>query len=324
MKKISYREALYEALFEEMKRDKNVVLIGEDITIYGGAFGVTKDLWKHFGKERVINTPISENSFVGLATGMAMMGMRPTVEIMFMDFITLACDQIINHAAKLPFIYAGQLRVPMVIRTPVGAKRGYGASHSQSLERLFMGIPGIRIVAPYTAYDAKGLLKSAIRDDNLIIFIEHKLLYDQQGQIPQGEYFLDLSKAHVLRQGRDLTLISYSKMLDYCLNVAEDLSQEIDIEVIDLCSLRPLDSRTIIQSVKKTRKAVIVEEGPKTGGIGSEVCAQIAETCLEYLDGKIIRVGAQDLPIPSSRVLEDAVIPDEARIKEAIRKALVW
>ncbi len=324
MRKITYRQALYEALHEEMDRDKNVILLGEDITVYGGAFGVTQDLWKHFGKDRVINTPISENSFVGVATGMATIGMRPVVEIMFMDFITLACDQIINHAAKLPFIYAGQVSVPMVIRTPIGAGRGYGASHSQSLERLFMGIPGISIVCPYTVYDAKGLLKSAIRDDKLILFIEHKLLYSKEGQIPQEEYLIDLKRSSVLKSGSDLTLISYSKMLDCCLQVASELSSQIDIEVIDLRILKPLDIETIAQSLKKTGRVVFVEEGPKIGGIGAEVCTQIAEHCIEYLDGRIVRVGAKDVPIPSSRVLEDVVIPNEQNILEAIKKAFTW
>jgi pyruvate/2-oxoglutarate/acetoin dehydrogenase E1 component len=301
-----------------------VILLGEDISVYGGAFGVTKDLWKHFGKERVINTPISENSFVGVGVGTAIMGMRPVVEIMFMDFITLACDQIINHAAKLPFIYAGQVRMPMVIRTPIGAGRGYGASHSQSLERLFMGVPGIKIVCPYTPSDAKGLLKAAIRDDNLSLFIEHKLLYSQEGRVPEKEYLLDLSKAEILKPGKDLTLISYSKMLDYCLEIAEEISCELDIEVIDLRSLKPLDLETIAESVKKTGRVVFVEEGPKIGGIGAEVCSQIAENCLEYLNGRVVRVGAQDFPIPSSRPLEDEVLPNKDKIIKAIKKALVF
>lgn len=324
MKKVSYRQALYEALFEEMQRDKNVVLLGEDITVYGGAFGVTKDLWEHFGKDRVINTPISENSFVGVAVGMAMMGMRPVVEIMFMDFITLACDQIINHAAKLPFIYNGQVSVPMVIRTPIGAGKGYGASHSQSLERLFIGIPGIKIVSPYTAYDAKGLLKSAIRDNELVLFIEHKLLYSQESQIPQEEYLLDLGKATILREGKDLTLISYSKMLDYCLQAADEFSSEVDIEIINLCSLKHLDLKTITQSVRKTGRVVFVEEGPRIGGVGAEVCSEIVENCLEYLNGRIIRVGARETPMPSSRILEDAVLPNKEKICQAIKKALTW
>lgn len=324
MKKISYREALYEALKEELSRDENVILLGEDITVYSGAFGVTKDLWKLFGKDRVINTPISENSFVGVACGLAAMGMRPVVEIMFMDFITLACDQIINHAAKLPFIYAGQLQLPVVIRTPIGAGRGYGASHSQSLERLFMGIPGIKIVSPYTAYDAKGLLKSAIRGKDLVLFIEHKALYSNESEVPEEEYLLDLEKAVVLRPGKDITLIGYSKMLDLCLDVANLLSEEIDIEVIDLRSLRPIDISTISESVRKTGRVVFVEEGPKTGGIGSEVCSQIIENCLEYLNGRVVRVGAEEIPIPSSRCLEDMVIPDKNKIIEGIRKAISW
>lgn len=321
---ISYRQGLYEALYEEMRRNPKIVLLGEDIGIYGGAFGVTKDLWKHFGKERVINTPISENSFTGAAVGMAIMGMHPVVEIMFMDFITLACDQIINHAAKMPFIYAGQVKMPLLIRTPIGAGRGYGASHSQSLERLFMGIPGIRIVSPYTAYDAKGLLKSALRSNELVLFLEHKMLYSREAEVPCGEYLLDLSRAAVLRPGKDLTLISYSKMLQDCLQVAEELSGKIDIEVINLRSLKPIDLETVSESVKKTGRVVLVEEGPKSGGIGAEVAAQIAENCLEYLDGRIVRVGAKECPIPSSPHLEDAVLPDKSRIEQAVEKAVKW
>jgi len=324
MKAITYKQAIYEALTEEMERDKRVILLGEDIGVYGGAFGVTKDIWKRLGKDRVINTPISENSFVGVATGTAIMGLRPVVEIMFMDFITLACDQIINHAAKLPYIYAEQVSVPMVIRTPAGAGRGYGASHSQSLERLFMGIPGVKMVCPYTSHEAKGLLKAAIRDNTFIIFIEHKLLYSKEGQVPDGECLLDLDKAAVLRKGKDLTLISYSKMLDYCLEAAEELSTDIDIEVINLRSLRPIDYETINQSVKKTGRVVFVEEGPKIGGVGSEVCSQIAEDCLEHLNGRVVRVGAKETPLPSSRTLEDAILPDKDKIIGAIKKSFTW
>ncbi|MFH0732116.1 MAG: alpha-ketoacid dehydrogenase subunit beta [Candidatus Omnitrophota bacterium] len=324
MKTITYGQAINEALYEEMQRDSAVVLLGEDITIYGGAFGVTKDLWKIFGKDRVINTPISENSFVGAATGMAMMGLRPVVEIMFMDFITLACDQIINQAAKLPYLYAGQVSVPMVIRTPAGAGRGYGASHSQSLERLFMGIPGIKIVSPYTPYEAKGLLKSAIRSDSLIIFVEHKLLYSRQGQVPETECLLEIEKAQVLKEGKDVTLISYSKMLDCCLEAADALSGDVDLEIINLRSLRPIDIDTIAKSVKKTGRVVIVEEGHKAGGVGSEICSQIAESCLEYLNGRIVRVASEETPIPSSRVLEDAILPNRDKIIDAVKKTFVW
>lgn len=319
MRTITYRDALYEALFEEMSRDSNVVLLGEDIALYGGAFGVTRDLWKYFGRERVINTPISENSFVGVATGMAMMGLRPVVEIMFMDFITLACDQIINHAAKLPYIYAGQINLPMVIRTPIGAGRGYGASHSQCLERLFMGIPGIRIVSPHTPYEAKGLLKSAIRDNGLVLFIEHKLLYSKEGDVPDGEYEINPFKAAIARDGKDVTLISYSKMLDHCLEAADELSGELSVEVINLRSLRPLDLETIARSVRKTGHVVFVEEGPKTGGVGAEVVSQIAEECLEYLDGRIMRIGSKETPVPSSRVLEENVLPTKDDIIRAVR-----
>lgn len=324
MRKITYCQALYEALREEMERDKDVVLLGEDIAEYGGAFGVTRDLWKVFGKERVINTPISENSFVGVATGAALLGLRPVVEIMFMDFITLACDQIINHAAKLPFIYAGQVKVPLVIRTPMGAGRGYGASHSQSLERLFMGIPGLRIFSPYTVADAKGLLKSALCAKSPVLFLEHKLLYGREGEVPEGEYTVDSESAAVLRPGKDVTLASYSRMLDLCLEAAAELSGEVEVEVLDLRILKPLDARTVAESVKKTGRLVFVEEGPVTGGVGAEVCARIAEECLEYLNGRVVRVGAENVPIPSSRALEEAVLPSKAKILEAVHKALSW
>jgi len=324
-RKISYKSAIYEALFEEMQRDEKVVLLGEDISVLGGAFGVTGDLWKHFSKERIINTPISENSFVGVAIGMAMLGMRPVVEIMFMDFIALACDQIINHAAKIPYIYGGQIKVPMVIRTPFGAGRGYGASHSQSLERLFMGIPGVKIVAPYSVSDAKNLLKAAIKSEDLIIFMEHKMLYPKEGEfLDNDQGVIDINKARILREGKDITLISYSKMLDYCFEVADELCSEVSIEVIDLCSLKPIDTATIMSSVKKTGRVVFVEEGPKVGGIGAEVCSQISEQCLEYLNGRVVRVGSHEVPIPSSRHLEEIVLPDKEAIAEGIKKSLSW
>lgn len=324
-RKLSYKSAIYEALFEEMQGDEKVVLLGEDISVLGGAFGVTGELWKHFGKERVINTPISENSFVGVAIGMAMLGMRPVVEIMFMDFITLACDQIINHAAKIPYIYGGQIKVPVVIRTPFGAGRGYGASHSQSLERLFMGIPGIKIIAPYNVADAKNLLKSAINSEDLIIFIEHKMLYAKEGEVLDSDQgIIEINKARILREGKDITLISYSKMLDCCLEIADELCTDLSIEVIDLCSLKPIDADTIISSVKKTGRVVFVEEGPKVGGIGAEVCSQISEQCLEYLNGRVVRVGSPEVPIPSSRYLEEIVLPDRETIIEGIKKSLSW
>ena len=325
MRKITYRKAIYEALFEEMNRDPHLVLMGEDISVYGGAFGVTSDLWQHFGKDRVIDTPISENSFVGAGIGLALTGMRPVLEIMFMDFITLACDQIINHAAKINYMYNVQLNVPIVIRSPVGAGRGYGASHSQSLERLFIGIPGLKIVSPYTASDAKNMLKAAIKDNNPVIFIEHKLLYNREDVISDNEEIIDLGKAKVLKEGTDITLISYSKMLDLCFE-AQDIVKEhgVDVEIVNLRSLKPLDIDTISASVKKTGKVVFVEEGSKTGGVGAEVCAEICENCLEYLNGRVIRVASEDVPIPASVELEKVVLPSVDKVVKAISRSLKW
>lgn len=325
MREITYRQAIYEALHEEMERDRSVVILGEDVGVYGGAFGVTKDLWQKFGKQRVINTPISENSFVGIATGLAMNGMRPVVEIMFMDFLTLAVDQIVNHATKLHYMYAGQVKIPMVIRTPAGAGRGYGASHSQSLEQLFLGVPGIKIVAPATPYDAKSLLKASIEDNNVVLFIESKLLYDKKGEVPEDDYRVPMGKAFVRREGKDVTIISYSRMVDIASEAAGRLAEDgVEAEVVDLRTLRPLDIDTVISSVKKTGSLVFVEEGHKIGGIGAEVCSIVAENCLEYLNGRIVRLGSADVPIPSSTFLEQQLLPKVEDVVEAAMKSITW
>ena len=300
----SYRDALYEALREEMQRDETVILLGEDFA-NSGAFGVTGDLPELFGRERVIATPISENGFVGVAVGAAMTGLRPVVEIMFMDFIALAMDQIANHAAKVHYMYAGQYSVPMVIRTPAGAGRGYGASHSQSLETWLIQVPGLKVVAPSDPADAKGLLKSAIRDDNPVAFIENKLLYPKNGEIDDADELIPLGSARVRRRGRDITLTSYGRMLDLSLEGAALLATEgVECDVIDLRTLKPLDLETLVDSVERTGRFVFVEEG--TGGVGAEVCSRIAEQCVE---ARIVRVAAHDVPIPSSGPLEQHVIP---------------
>ena len=300
----SYRDALYEALREEMQRDETVILLGEDFA-NGGAFGVSGDLPELFGRERIIATPISENGFVGVAVGAAMTGLRPVVEIMFMDFIALAMDQIANHAAKVHYMYAGQYSVPMVIRTPAGAGRGYGASHSQSLETWLIHVPGLKVVAPSDPVDAKGLLKSAIRDDNPVAFIENKLLYPKNGEIDDADELIPLGSARVRRRGRDITLASYGRMLDLSLEAAALLATEgVECDVIDLRTLKPLDLETLVDSVERTGRFVFVEEG--TGGIGAEVCSRIAEQCV---GARIVRVAARDVPIPSSGPLERHVIP---------------
>jgi pyruvate/2-oxoglutarate/acetoin dehydrogenase E1 component len=317
----TYRDALHEALEEEMERDASVVVIGEDLVHGGGAFGVTGDLAGRFGPERVIQTPISENSFVGLAVGAAMTGLRPVVEIMFMDFITLAMDQLVNHAAKIHYMYAGQFSVPMVLRTPAGAGRGYGASHSQSLESWFIHVPGLKVVAPSDPADAKGLLKSAIRENNPVLFVENKLLYAKQGLLDDDAPPVPLGQARIRRYGTDLTIASYGRMLDASLEASALLEAEgVSCEVIDLRTLKPLDVDTLATSVEHTGRFVFVEEG--TGGVGAEVCTQVVERCLPYLTGRVVRVAAQDSPIPSAGPLEQQVIPQVGDILQACLDSL--
>lgn len=316
----TYREALYEALREEMTDDSSVIMLGEDFS-NGGAFGVAGDLPERFGPERVVRTPISENGFVGVAVGAAMTGMRPVAEIMFMDFLTLAMDQLVNHAAKIPYMYANQYQVPMVVRTPAGAGRGYGASHSQSLEGWLIQVPGLKVVAPSDPADAKGLLKAAIRDNNPVVFIENKLLYPKAGQIEDNAPPIPLGKARLRRPGRDLTIVSYGRMLDLSLDAAEVLAAEgIECEVIDLRTLKPLDIDTVAESVGHTGRFVFVEEG--TGGVGATVSAAVVERCLGALVGKPVRVAARDVPIPSSGPLEQRVIPQLSDIIEGCLESL--
>jgi pyruvate/2-oxoglutarate/acetoin dehydrogenase E1 component len=309
---VTYREALYEALRDEMERDESIVMIGEDLAP-GGAFGVAGDLYQRFGSGRVIQAPISENGFVGVAVGAAMAGLRPVVEIMFMDFMTLAMDQLVNHAAKIHYMYAGQFSVPIVLRTPAGAGRGYGASHSQSLESWLLHVPGLKVVAPSDPGDANGLLKSAIRDDNPVVFVENKLLYGKRGVLSSEASALPLGRARIRRPGRDITLASYGRMLDLSLEAAEILAPEgVSCEVIDLQTLKPLDVETLAASATRTGRFVFVEEG--TGGVGAEVCTRMSERCLEHLAGRTVRVSARDVPIPSSGPLERHVIPQVSDI----------
>ncbi len=318
MRDIFYSHAIREALAEEMRRDERVFLIAEDIARYGGAFKITEGFLDEFGPERVINTPISENSFVGVAVGAALTGLRPVTEMMFMDFITLAMDQIVNHAAKFHYMWGDQARVPLVIRCPAGAGRGYGPSHSQSLERWFVATPGLKVVAPATAHDAKGMLKTAIRDDNPVIFVESKLLYGRKGEVPEEEYVVPFGQARVAHEGTDVAIICYSRMVEEALKAVEPLQEQgVSAEVLDLRSLVPLDVDAIQQSVTKCGRAVVVEEGCLTGGVGAEVVARIVETCFEYLEAPVKRVAALDCPVPCSMTLESAATPDW----EAIGKA---
>jgi pyruvate/2-oxoglutarate/acetoin dehydrogenase E1 component len=328
---MTYANAIRSALVEEMERDERVILLGEDIALYGGAFRVTHGLARRFGPERVINTPISENSFVGVAVGAALTGLRPVVEIMFMDFITLAMDQLVNHAAKLHYIYGGQARVPLVVRAPAGAGRGYGASHSQSLEAWFVHTPGLKVVAPATPGDAHGLLKAAIRDDNPVVFIESKLLYGVKGEVPDPstslgagpDGVLSLGKAAVVREGEDVTLVAYSRMTALALEAAARLDEQgIRCEVLDLRTLSPLDEEAILASVGKTTRAVIVEEDTRRGGVGAEVAAVIAEGAFGKLDSPLRRVACADSPIPCSPTLEQAILPSVDKIVAGVESLI--
>ncbi len=321
MREITYAEAIREALRQEMQRDERVFLIGEDIGVYGGAFGVTLGLLEEFGEERVIDTPISELTIAGALTGASMTGMRPVGEIMFMDFITLASEQLVNQAAKIRYMFGGKARLPFVLRTPAGSGTGAAAQHSQSLENWFVHIPGIKVVMPSTPYDAKGLLISAIRDDNPVLFVEHKLLYKTKGHVPEEPYTIPLSTSEVKRVGRDLTIVATSIMVQRSLQAAEILSKEgIEVEIVDPRTLKPLDKAPIIESVKKTGRVLIVHEAYKTGGYGGEIAALIAESeAFDYLDAPIVRLAGRDVPIPYNRTLEYHAVPQVENIVEQAR-----
>ncbi|MBC7288985.1 MAG: alpha-ketoacid dehydrogenase subunit beta [Armatimonadetes bacterium] len=323
MREIYYSHAIREALEEEMRRDERVILIGEDIAEYGGAFKVTANIVDEFGPDRVRNTPISEGGFIGVAIGAALTGLRPVAEIMFMDFITLAMDQLINHAAKFHYMYKGQVSVPLVVRTPAGAGRAYGPTHSQSLERHFVATPGLIVLAPATAEDAKGLLKSAIRCDDPVVFIESKILYGRRGPVPDGDYTTPIGKARIASEGEHVTIVAYSRMVEESLRAAQALAEHgISAEVIDLRSLAPLDMATVAASVSKTGCAVVVEEGNLTGGVAAEIVARIVEECFYDLEAPPRRVAAADVPIPASPVLERAVIPSAEDIARTAAAAV--
>jgi pyruvate/2-oxoglutarate/acetoin dehydrogenase E1 component len=323
MPELYYSHAIREALEEEMARDQRVILIGEDIAEYGGAFKVTADIAQRFGKERVRNTPISENGFIGVAVGAAMTGLRPVAEIMFMDFLALAMDQLCNHAAKFRYQYGEQCTIPLVLRTPAGAGRSYGPTHSQSLERWLVATPGLLVAAPSTAADAKGMLKSAIRCDDPVVFIESKLLYGQRGEVPEGEHLVPLGEAALRREGEHVTLVAYSRMVHEALKAAEALAKhDVSAEVIDLRTIAPLDMATVTASVQRTGRAVVVEEGQLTGGVAAEVAARITEQCFDSLQAAPRRVAALDVPVPASRVLEQAATPDWQDIARAAAETL--
>lgn len=324
MREITYSQAINEAMSEEMRKDENVILIGEDVGLYGGAFGVSVGMFKEFGETRVIDTPISEAAITGVAAGAAVTGLRPIVEIMFMDFVTIGADALVNQAAKMRYMFGGKAKVPMVLRCPAGSGTGAAAQHSQSLEAWFCHIPGLKVVTPSTPADAKGLLKAAIRDDNPVVFIEQKLLYKKKGEVPQEDYVIPLGKADIKREGTDVTIVTYGRMLQRALNVAEEVAKDgISVEVVDPRTLVPLDKETIINSVKKTGRAIVVNEAVKTAGYAGEIAAVIGESeAFDYLDAPIIRLAGLDVPIPYNPNLEATVVPSEKQIKEAIYKVM--
>ncbi|MBC7880637.1 MAG: alpha-ketoacid dehydrogenase subunit beta [Anaerolineae bacterium] len=318
-----FYEALHDGLEEEMQRNKDVLVIGEDVGHYGGSYKVTKGLHEQFGDLRVLDTPICENSFTGMAIGAAMVGLRPVIEGMNMGFLLLAFNQIANNAGMLRYTSGGQFKIPIVIRGPGGVGRQLGAEHSQRLEGYFNNVPGLKIVHTSTVYNAKGLLKSAIRDDNPVLFFEHVLLYNLKEEIPDEEYYVPLDKADVVRSGKDITILTYGRMRYHCLDAVKTLvANDIDPEVIDLISLKPLDMETIVASVKKTHRVIIVEEDMKSGGIGAEVAASIIEQCFDYLDAPVIRLAGKDVPVPYNGRMEETVIPYPKDIVRAVEDML--
>jgi len=321
MREITYAQAINESLLQNMERDERVFLMGEDIGRYGGIFQVTAGLLDRFGPERVMDTPISEAGFVGAAVGAAMTGMRPVVEIMFIDFTTVCMDMIVNQMAKIHYMFGGRGKVPMVLRTNIGAGRGAAAQHSQSFHAFFVHIPGLVVVTPSCPYDAKGLLNSAILDENPVVFVEHKKLYATKGPVPEEFYTIPLGRAELKRKGKDITVVATHEMVNRTLRVAEEFSRQgVELEVIDPRTLRPLDQETILDSVKKTGRLIVADEGPVTCGIQAEIAALVAEQAVEYLQAPILRVGSPDTPVPFSPPLEQIYIPDEEDIKAAVER----
>jgi pyruvate dehydrogenase E1 component beta subunit len=320
MAHISYREAISQALKEEMYRDERVFIMGEEVGMWGGSYAVTRGFLAEFGEKRVRDTPIAESVIVGAATGAALAGLRPVAELMTINFALLAMDQILNHSAKLHYMFNGQFTVPIVIRTVGGGGRQLGATHSQTLDVIFAYFPGLKVVAPGTPADAKGLLKSAIRDDDPVFFIEHATLYSVRGEVPEDEEFLvPIGVSDVKRAGKDVTLVSYSKMLQVTLEAADKLAQQgIEAEVIDLRSLRPLDMRPVLESVRKTNRLVVIEEGWRSFGIGAEIASRVAELAFDDLDAPIRRVAQAEVPLPYNRRLEQMALP---QVQDVIRAA---
>jgi pyruvate dehydrogenase E1 component beta subunit len=320
---ITMREAISQALWEEMERDPKVFIMGEEVGVWGGTYAVTKGFLDHFGAERVRDTPIAEAAIVGSAIGAAMAGMRPVAELMTMNFAFSAMDHIVNQATKIHYMFGGQMKVPLVIRAPGGGGRQLAATHSQTPDAIFAHFPGLKVVAPGTPEDAKGLLKAAIRSDDPVLFIENATVYQQRGEVPDGDYTTPIGKSKVQREGKDVTLATYSKMVPYSLKAADELAKDgIDVEIVDLRSLRPLDMGPVIESFKHTNRAVIAEEGWKSFGVGAEVAARIYQEAFDYVDAPIQRVAQKEVPLPYNRHMEQLALPQVEDIVNAVKEVM--
>lgn len=323
MAKITMRQAISQALWEEMERDPKVFILGEEVGVWGGTYAVTKGFYDHFGEKRVKDTPIAEAAIVGAAIGAALTGTRPIAELMTINFAFSAMDHIVNEAAKFHYMFNGMMTLPMVIRTVGGGGRQLGATHSQTPDAIFAHFPGLKVVSPGTPADAKGLLKAAIRSDDPVMFIEHATLYQTRGEVPDGDYIVPIGKSTIQRPGKDVTIVTYSKMLELSLKAAEELEKQgIDAEIVDLRTLRPLDMEPVIESFKKTNRAVVVEEGWKSFGVGSEVVSRIYEEAFDYVDAPIKRVAQKEVPLPYNRKLEQLALPQVSDIIAAVKEVL--
>ncbi len=323
MARITMREAISQALWEEMERDPKVFIMGQEVGVWGGTYAVTKGFYDHFGPDRVRDTPIAESAIVGAAIGSALTGVRPVAEIMTINFAFVAMDHIVNEAAKLHYMFGGQMVLPLVIRTVGGGGRQLGATHSQTPDAIFAHFPGLKVVAPGTPADAKGLLKAAIRSQDPVFFIEHATLYQTRGEVPEGDYVIPIGKSTVQRPGKDVTLVTYSKMLEISTKAAEQLAKEgIEVEIVDLRTLRPLDMEPVLESVKKTNRAVIVEEGWKSFGVGAEIQSRIYEEAFDYVDAPIKRVAQKEVPLPYNRALEQMALPNVEDVIAAVKEVL--
>jgi len=323
MTRITMREAISQAMWEEMERDPNIFILGEEVGVWGGSYAVTKGFFDHFGAERVRDTPIAEAAIIGAAIGAALTGLRPIAELMTINFAFSAFDHIVNEAAKLHYMFGGQFVLPLVIRAVGGGGRQLGATHSQTPDAIFAHFPGLKVVSPGTPADAKGLLKAAIRSNDPVLFIEHATMYQVRDEVPDGDYVIPIGKSKVQRPGKDVTIVTYSKGLEISMKAAEELAKDgIEAEIVDLRSLQPLDMDPVIQSFRKTNRAVIVEEGWKSFGVGAEVSARIYEQAFDFVDAPVVRVAQKEVPLPYNRTLEQSALPQPADVVKAVREVL--